>query len=666
VNIFIFGILVMLAGGIFAVLFSRHPRAASMAGAAGTITGSLICLFPVWSALGGGVPAETILPWSMPFGALTLALDPLSAFFCLPTLIVCSLCALYGYSYLAPCRPVKNLGLHWFFYAALAASILLVLVARNALFFLLAWELMALSSFFLVMFEHEKPAVRQAGWIYMIATHLGTGFLLVMFFVMGRSCGSLDFRDFTALAGQDPAANLVFGLALIGFGTKAGFMPLHVWLPEAHPAAPSHVSAVLSGVMIKTGIYGIVRVVSFCGPPPVWWGWTLLGIGIMSGVLGVVFALAQHDLKRLLAYSSVENIGIIAVGLGLGLLGVHYRLPLVAFLGFAGGLLHVLNHAFFKSLLFLGAGSVLHSAGTGEIDRLGGLSRKMPFTGITFMVGAAAICGLPPLNGFLGEFLIYLGAFLSVASHHGLPLASALGGAAAGGALALIGALAVACFTKAYGAIFLGGPRQAGPYDNAHETGWNMRIATLTLAGFCISIGLAGPWIIGLMPPVVLAVLPGLDPMAALGNWGDARIILGKVWTLSMLLLVVTGIFLWFRRFLLSGREVRRVVTWDCGYAAPTARMQYTASSFAAPVAGLFRLVLRSKLHADLPHGIFPENSHLHSKTTDVFREKLFRPWFAIITWAAGKVRLIQQGQLQLYILYIVITILVLLFWKLR
>ena len=235
-----------------------------------------------------------------------------------------------------------------------------------------------------------------------------------MFILMGREAGSLDFDQFEKLSGTPKAfggASLLFLLAIIGFGTKAGFMPLHVWLPEAHPAAPSHVSALMSGVTIKMGIYGLVRVLTFLGPPPLWWGWLLVSIGLSSGILGVLFALAQHDLKRLLAYHSVENIGIIALGLGVGLLGIREGSPALVVLGFGGGLLHVANHAVFKSLLFLGAGAVLHGTGTREIDQLGGLLKRMPWTAFTFLIGAVAISGLPPLNGFVSEFLIYLGAF---------------------------------------------------------------------------------------------------------------------------------------------------------------------------------------------------------------------------------------------------------------
>ena len=267
---------------------------------------------------------------------------------------------------------------------------------------------------------------------------------------------------------------------------------MHVWLPEAHPAAPSHVSAVMSGVMIKTGIYGLLRMLTLLGPPPAWWGWTLLAIGVVSGILGVLYALSQHDLKRLLAYHSVENIGIIAMGLGVGLLGISYGNPAMAALGFTGGLLHVVNHAVFKSLLFLGAGSVLHATGTGELDRLGGLLKRMPVTGATFLIGAAAISGLPPLNGFVSEFLIYLGAMAGLGSRPtplpAWPLMSVL----VVGGLALIGGLAAACFTKAFGIVFLGEPRSAEAAARPRSRRGDA-VADGVLAGLCVLIGLAAP-----------------------------------------------------------------------------------------------------------------------------------------------------------------------------
>ena len=464
------------------------------------------------------------LAWPLPLGSANMEIDPLSAVFAAAIALVTMLAAVYGSEYLQTHAGRKNLGVSWFFFNLLTASMLLVVVARNGVLFLMSWELMSLASFFLVTLEDEKESVRRAGWIYLVAMHLGTAFLLALFLLLGKNAGSLDFERLSAAAAP---SGVLFLLAVIGFGTKAGFIPMHVWLPEAHPAAPSHVSAVMSGVMIKTGIYGLLRMLTLLGPPPAWWGWTLVAIGVVSGVLGVLYALSQHDLKRLLAYHSVENIGIIALGLGVGVLGISYGNPAMAALGFTGGLLHVVNHAVFKSLLFLGAGSVLHATGTGELDRLGGLLKRMPVTGATFLIGAAAISGLPPLNGFVSEFLIYLGAVAGLGGQAGAAPAWPLMSVLVVGGLALIGGLAAACFTKAFGIVFLGEPR-SDEAAHAHEAGAAMRWPMVVLAGLCVLIGLAAPlWPLVLQPAVAVVcagkVLTQRPPAARRGAEPSAR-----------------------------------------------------------------------------------------------------------------------------------------------
>jgi hydrogenase-4 component B len=429
-----------------------------------------------------------------------------------------------------------------------------------------------------------------------------------------------------------------------------------VWLPEAHPAAPSHVSALMSGVMIKTGIYGLLRTLTFLGDPPPWWGWTLIAIGITSGVLGVLFALAQHDLKRLLAYHSVENIGIIALGLGIGLLGLSYGSPALVVLGFAGGLLHVINHAMFKGLLFLGAGAVVHATGTREIDRLGGLLKKMPLTGFTFLVGAAAIAGLPPLNGFVSEFLIFLGAYRGVAAKGAgliVPAAAAISG------LALIGGLAVACFTKAFGVVFLGEPRTEDA-ARAKEPGLAMRIPMALLAAGCFGIGILSPWAISFLGGVI-GILAPFDPGVALSNASRS---LSSFTTGAAVLAVLIGLFAALRRALLAGRSVEAAVTWDCGYARPAASMQYTASSFAQPLTDLFGLLLRTARHVAPPSGLFPSHASLATETPDLCREQVFQPVFRSVDWGLSKVRWLQTGHVHLYVLYIALTLVVLLAWE--
>lgn len=648
----------LVLSGLLALLTSRSAKLSGMFGAGGAVVGCLVGLVQPFRVLLGGGTEAWVRVWSVPFGSLSIEIDLLSAFFLLPILGLSALSAIYGQEYLAVWRGRKALGGSWLFFNTLVASMILVVIARNAVLFLVAWELMSVTSFFLVTFEHDKEDVRRAGWTYLVATHIGTAFLFALFILLGRSAGSLDFSTFGSA--PSAAAGVLFLLAVIGFGTKAGFMPLHVWLPEAHPAAPSHVSAVMSGVMIKTGIYGLFRVLIFLGPPPPWWGMMLIGIGLSSGILGVLFALAQHDLKRLLAYHSVENIGIIALGLGLGLLGWSYDQPAVAIAGFAGALLHVINHAVFKGLLFLGAGAVAHSTGTRDIEQLGGLLKRMPWTGATFLIGAAAISGLPPLNGFVSELLIYLGAFKGALSDQPGVTIPALGLVLG---LALIGGLAAACFAKAFGIIFLGEPRSEHA-AHAHECGRAMRIPMAVLAAVCVGIGLVAP----LACRLAIRVIGGAIAI----NAADLEIVrsnLNSILTLlvvaSVALIVLVAGLVIVRRRLLAGREVTEAGTWDCGYLKPDARMQYTASSFAQPLTALFHGVLGTRERVSAPKGLFPKTAFFASDTVDVFKERLFKPIFLAIESAIARMRWIQHGRLQLYVLYIAVVLLVLLIWTL-
>lgn len=656
------GLGLLVLGAIAALLAARAPRLATLLGVGGTIAGCACALVPVARVLLGRAPESLRLAWSVPFGAFALGLDGLSAFFLLPILTLAALAALYGSEYLGAFRGRVVPARAWPFFALLVAGMALVVLARNGVLFLVAWEIMSLAAYFLVVLEDETQAVRDAGWTYLVATHLGTAFLIVMFVVLGHRAGSLDFARFS-VAGPlaAPLAGLVFVLAMIGLGTKAGFMPLHIWLPEAHPAAPSHVSAVMSGVMIKLGIYGLLRVLTFLGPPPAWWGWTLVAVGLTSGVLGVLFALAQHDLKRLLAYHSVENIGIIALGLGVGLLGVHYGSAPLAVLGFAGALLHVVNHALFKGLLFLGAGAVLHATGTREMDHLGGLLKRMPWTGALFLVGAAAICGLPPLNGFASEFLVFLGAYQGVLH----PAAGVAGPALAVLAgLALIGGLAAACFAKVFGVVFLGEARSAH-VAHAHDPGPAMLLPMGALAAGCALIGLVPALLVGRMAGALesLTRLPAdtIEPTLAL-----AVAPLTRVSVAAGVLLVLAGALTLWRHAQLARRPVAEALTWDCGYALPTPRMQYTASSFARPLTLLFGGLLRTRTTRVAPAGPFPQEAALATETPDVFRDALFRPVFRMAAGTLARLRWLQHGRVQLYVLYILLTLVVLLVWKLR
>ncbi len=656
-------IVVLLASGALSALASRWPRLCQSLGQGGLLAASIVGLVAAAPALLGGETETLSLSWTMPAGAFRVALDALSALFLIPVFALGGVAALYGRSYLAPLEGGRALGATWFFLNLLVAAMALVIVARDGLLFLLAWEIMALSPFFLVAFDDRRASSREAAWTYLVASHLGTAFLLVMFVLLGRKAGTLAFDHFALALHSSPGlASLVFVLAVLGFGAKAGFVPMHVWLPDAHPAAPSHVSALMSGVMIKTGIYGLVRMITLVDGPVAWWGWLLIAIGVSSGILGVVFALAQHDLKRLLAYHSIENIGIITLGLGIGLVGSAANSPGVATLGFAAGLLHVVNHGLFKGLLFLGAGAVQHGAGTLEIDQLGGLMKRMPWTGAAFLIGSAAIVGLPPLNGFVSEFLLFLSGFTGMAAP---ATGLAVPAFATIGALGLISGLAAACFAKAFGIVFLG-PARSTHAETAHEVARPMRAAMLLLAAAaCAGIGLAAPLVVRLIEAPV-AIATGLGRARVAEQMDHAVGALWPVAALFIALVVLVPAILVLRRGGLARHGVRRAPTWGCGYLQPSARMAYTASSFAEPLTRTFAPLLGTRVRFLALRGYFPHRSAFRTSTPDPFRERLFAPLFRAVEHTMMRLRWLQHGNIHLYVLYIAVTLVALLTWQLR
>lgn len=657
----------LLLCGLLAFAFRARPVLAELFGAWGACLASLLGLLLTAAALIRGDEPSLALRWNPALGAsFTVGMDMLSGVFLLPIYALGAAAAAFGAGYMRSEHGRRAAGTSWLFYALLVAGMAMVVLARNAMLFLVAWETMSLSSFFLVTTENEKESVRQAGVTYLIATQIGTAFLFVLFLLLGvggaavddgAGAATLDFSRLGPAGGG--AASAAFLLALVGFGTKAGIVPLHVWLPEAHPAAPSHVSALMSGVMIKTGIYGIVRVLTFLGAPAVWWGWTLVAVGAASGILGVLFALAQHDIKRLLAYHSVENIGIICLALGLGLLGSSLGVPVLAVLGFAAGLLHVVNHALFKGLLFLGAGAAVHAAGTRDLDMLGGLARRMPVTAAAFFIGAISICGLPPFNGFVSEFLLMSGALGAVA---GAGVAAAAAGALVVASLALIGGLAAACFTKAFGVAFLGEARTGGAAI-AREAPASMLAPMLALAAGCLAVGLLGSFAAGAIAPLA-AALAGPSSAGSLVLL-PAREGLSRVLVAAAILGGIAVLLVVLRALLLRGRTAASAPTWDCGYGAATPRMQYTSSSFAQPLLAVFRGLLGTRQGGTAVEGMFPRGARFSSETPDPFEHGMFRPLFRGMGWLFSRLRLLQHGRLQLYVLYIAAALVILLVWKL-
>jgi hydrogenase-4 component B len=621
---------------------------------AGLGAGLGLCGVATFWATGDSQPI--VLSWPIPGAEFSVAVDGLSALFLMPIFLIALLGTVYGLAYWKQTQHPQNGRKLRLFYGTLTAGMALTVIARNSVLFLFGWEIMALSAFLLVTTEDHEPEVRKAGWIYLVATHVATLSLFALFALLRTVSGSFALAPVDGSTLTPEMASAIFVLALVGFGLKAGIMPLHFWLPGAHAAAPSHVSAIMSGVFIKIGVYGLVRVTSLLPTPPVEWGAILLGLGVVSGVLGVAFAVGQHDIKRLLAYHSIENIGIIVMGLGLALIGRAFGRADWVILGLAGGLLHVWNHALFKALLFLSAGSVIHTTHTREIDHLGGLGRVMPRTALCFLVGAVAICGLPPLNGFVSEILIYLGLFRTLTDGDGSSFAAA---AFAAPALALVGALAVACFVKAYGAVFLGTAR-SNHARQAHESPLAMIGPMSVLAACCFLIGLAPL----LVAPVLAKTVSAWDPsLQDAGARLTALAPLGWITGMGLLLtaaLLLVSVLLCLR---LRYSVVEKGATWGCGYIAPSPRMQYTSSSFAQMLVGLFSWALRPRIRRpkDLP--LFPRKAAFHSEVPDTVLDEALLPAFRFAGWLFSCFRVLQQGSIQTYLLYIFITLIVLLLW---
>jgi hydrogenase-4 component B len=642
-RLYLLAILLVMGSGVPGLFLRR--RGGEVAAALMSL-GAVFGLAAAIQALAGGSMATLRLPPPPLMTPGLLTLDPIGAWFAMPVFLLSACAAIYGIKYWEDHQEnVRTLRL---LLGLLAASLAFLVVSTQLLPFLLGWEGMAISAFVLVMTEDRLPEVRRAGWVYLVCTHTGTlalfGAFAILFSATGQWVLSGLPRGFAA-TGQGTAFYL---LCLFGFGLKAGVIPLHLWLPSTHASAPSHVSSLMSGVLIKTGILGLVRLLSWIPDPPFWWGALLMGLGALSGILGVAFALGQHDLKRLLAYHSIENIGIILLGLGLGTLGKSTGHPVLQVLGFAGALLHVINHSLFKGLLFLAAGSVVHAVGTRNLERMGGLGRPMPWTAAAFLAGSWAISGLPPLNGFVSEWFIYLGAFRALGFFRwpwSLVVLTAL---------ALIGALAMACFAKAYGAAFLGSPRTEAA-EAACESPRSMRVPMGILAAACAIIGLA---------PILVA--PALDRVVATlgeGAGGPQLSLLVNLPALTVLALLILGLAYLLWRWLKPLDPRGTLPTWDCGYAVSSPRMQYTASSFADGLVRGLDWVLWPRLLGGKVAGHFPTDRPFESHVPDPVLDRLADPVFRTLSVGASLLRFLQSGQLHIYLLYVLLTLLTLLLW---
>lgn len=593
------------------------------------------------------------LGWSWPLGRIQCGVDELSAFFLLGLSLCSGLASLYA---IAQARAGHLSRSEACFFPLLLGGMAGVLIARDGILFVVAWEAMSLAGYFLVVTASANAEGQRAGLVYLIASHLGAAALVLLFLTLGAGVGDTSFEFAARSAAQYKGSfSYWFLLLFVGFGAKAGLWPLHTWLPEAHPVAPSHVSAVMSGVMTKMGIYGLLRILLFF--PAVSFGTaaTLVALGAISAFFAALHAAVQRDLKRLLAYSTVENVGLVAVGLGFGFVGKASDMPELVVLGFGAALFHVLGHGLFKGLSFLAAGTVLHATHTKNLDQLGGLATRMPRTAVAFLVGTTALSGLPPISGFVTEFLLLTCALRAAAATD--PVLALLGLATLI-ALALTGGLAILAATKAYGISFLGEPRSEAA-----------RMATdpPALEILPLLLGAVGCVALGVWPASAISLLSPALRVLGIGNEGLPVFerALFSVGTVALLIIGAASL-LWLTSLLLVWRCGKRYEpTWGCGYEHPSPRMQYTAMSYSQPLSVPFDGLLAERVAQEPVSGVFPAPASYEAWPNDVTGERLLLPLLARLRSLVGRLRLVQHGHLQTYLFYVFLTLVAALLWQL-
>ncbi|HEX2866362.1 MAG TPA: proton-conducting transporter membrane subunit [Ignavibacteriales bacterium] len=651
-NLFASGLLIQLLGALLPLLIKSDKRYSALshytaiAGVSVSFIGTLGMIF-------FQSPGIINIFENSVWGILSLRFDMLALFFTAVVQLLSIPVLVYSLSYQKPyIEAGKSIRLSVFSFITLTISLQVLTIANHAVLFLMFWELMAILSYINMIFENEKPEVEKGSFVYFVATHAATFVLYIFFLILHSKTGSWNFSDFHITNDGTALYYVLFALGFIGFGTKAGFMPFHFWLPKAHPVAPTYLSAFLSGVIIKLGIYGIFRVIEFLSPNDPIIGWAVLLISLMSAIFGVWYALAQHDVKTLLAYHSIENIGIIGMGLGLGILGISYNNQVVAILGFSGALLHTLNHAIFKSQLFIGSGIIYQNLHTRNIEKMGGIVHYAPWLTGFFLIGSVAISGIPPLNGFISEFIIYNGLFHSgsMAPYYTIFMLLVVVG------LALVGGLAVACFTKVNSIMFLGTQRT------------EFKKFTVSAAEY-FSIGL----------PALLCILIGVYPMPAvrlvsgvveglrfnsfrLASQGTSFYMLPDffpIMVIFVLLFLMAGIFYGIKKYRASKASgVRVSKAWGCGYQHLTARMQYTASSYADELNSIPANILLIKEHARVPQDIFPvRGACFESHSEDYTEKKLMMPVYEKIVSVLKRVGILNRHDIRVYIAYMLVAL---------
>jgi hydrogenase-4 component B len=639
-------------------------------GLAGAVFGGLAAVFGILQ----GTPVRWSVSSGIPLFAYSFDYDALAGFFNLTLAILAGAVSIYSFSYLKEFEGKRNIGVFGFLFHLLFLSLTIVFTAANAFLFLIGWEVMALVAYGLVTFYHEDRETRRAGLLYIVMAHIDAGCLLLGFALLMQVSGSADFASFRTAAvhlstSQQATAFLLF---FLGFGIKAGVIPFHIWLPAAHPVAPSNISALLSGIVLKAGIYGMARMfLDGLGVLPSWAGLVVLIAGVASAVLGVLYALMEHDLKRLLAYHSIENIGIILIGLGAALVFRVAGHPQLAAVALIAAMFHTLNHAIFKCLLFLGAGSVLYSTGTRNMEKLGGLIRPMPATAFCFLIGAVAISGLPPLNGFVSEWLTYQSLLAGFGATGGLtrilfPLAGSM--------LALTGALAAACFVKAFAITFLALPRSVES-RNAHEVPRSMLVGMGWLAISCLALGLGATRFLSLFDALTEQLLgqrvganlitgSGLVLSVGVRHGGTVST---AVIGMALLLLVLPALLLvWIgaRRF-----ARRRGPTWDCGLPGLSAENEFTATAFSKPLRMIFSALYQPRREIQAVFDVspyYPKEIRFESEIEPTFEKRLYVPLKDLLLRFATRMRAIQAGSIHAYLAYIFVTLVLLLLFGVR
>ncbi|WKZ19194.1 MAG: hydrogenase 4 subunit B [Candidatus Jettenia sp. CY-1] len=664
---FIISIILYIVGALFALCFYAWQKAGNFISLVFAAIAASFSIATAVTMLSHGSRIHLNFQLLHPVITYDFLLDPLSSFFVLAISVVSFIASLYSLGYTRLYVNKRDTRFLGFTYNLFLLSMLLVVTANNAFVFMIVWELMTLVSFFLVVFEHENPAARKAGFVYIVMAHIGSGLLAVAFFIMLSYAGSFSFDDFRNVASQVPATykNIVFFLILIGFGIKAGIFPLHLWLPMAHPAAPSNVSMVMSGVMIKTAVYGFVRFYfEFLTPCPPWWGVIILIVGASSAILGILYALMERDIKTLLAYSSVENMGIILIGIGLAMIFKSYDFISLSSLAMIAGLYHLINHAVFKCLLFGCAGNIYYSTHTKNIEELGGLIKRLRVTAPVFLVGALSISALPPLNGFMSEWLI----FQSLLNGFNIPsVLIKIETIICGAVVALTGALVATCFIKAFGVSFLALPRSEHA-QKAKEVPVVMYVSMGFLAMLCVCMGIFPAKIMMIINHVNTHLL-GTNIMPAIisYDWLQTRSIHTNFTGLSPKSTTVFGVILLAVTFAVltmvrPGFARRPYETWTCGITSGP-RLEYTATAFTRPFKTIFSNLYRPRVEVSseysVPHYFVKSVTYL-GEITPIFERYLYTPISNFVLNSSERVRWMHTGNIHLYLAYIFVTLLIL------